>query len=298
MARRKDYYDVLGVKENASTSEIKKAYRKLARKYHPDKNQGDRAAEERFKEVQTAYETLSDDKKRKQYEFERKGPFPGGFSQTMNPGGSFYQRADGRRMRVDPSGRSGGIEDIIGQIFGDTAQTRPNRPRPVNLDRESTIRISFGKMLEGGKIEVESGTETLRVSYPKGVKDGHRVRLKGKGDTDSLGRRGDLFIKFRVREHAKFRRDGNDVHIDLNIQMMDAVLGTEKTVRDPYRKTIKLKITAGVQPGEILRVKGHGIQTENETGDLLVHVGVSIPTDLTDEQKETLKEAARKAELE
>jgi len=130
-------------------------------------------------------------------------------------------------------------------------------------------------MLEGGKIEVESGSETLRVPYPKGVKDGHRVRLKGKGDTDSLGRHGDLFITFRVREHPKFKRDENDVHIDLGIQMMEAVLGTDKTVRDPYRKTIKLKIAAGVQPGEILRVKGHGIQTDNGTGDLLVHVGVS-----------------------
>jgi curved DNA-binding protein len=301
MAGRKDFYKVLGVKENASAGDIKKSYRKLAREYHPDRNQGKKGAEERFKEVQEAYETLSDAKKRKQYEIERKGPFPGGFPRG---GAQYYQTPDGRRIRVDPGGGFGnggfggsGIEDVISQIFGDRARSHASRPSPANLDRKKTIRISFSRMLEGGKVEAKIGDETLRIPFPKGVRDGYKVRLRGKGDSDQSGRRGDLLITFRIREQVRFRREEEDVHTDAKVSMMEAIFGTECSVRDPYGKTIKLKVPAGVQPGEILRVRKHGIETDEKKGDLLVHVVVELPRDLTEEQREILREAAKKADL-
>jgi molecular chaperone DnaJ/curved DNA-binding protein len=172
-------------------------------------------------------------------------------------------------------------------------QASPGR----KLDRKRTVRISFKRMLGGGKVRIEVEGRTLQVPFPKGVRDGYRLRLKGKGATGPRGERGDLYVTFRITDHPDFARDGNDVHAVTTISAMQAILGTERTLTDPYGKTIRLKIRAGVQPGEVLRVRGHGIETDEETGNLLVHVQVRIPEKLTDEQRQTLEEAARKAGL-
>ncbi|GMQ82254.1 MAG: J domain-containing protein [Rhodothermia bacterium] len=306
MAAFKDYYQVLGVKEDASKAEIKKEYRKLARKFHPDRNKDKPGAEERFKEVQEAYEIISDDANRKKYDRMRKNPFGGGFENmfTSGNGGQFYQAPDGTFVRVDePGGRGaftgenpiGGFGDIFSQFFGGRDPGPREKRGRTKTDTKRTVRLSFKRMLTGGKVRIEVNGKKIQVPFPKGVHDGYRVRVPGSGRVGRDGRPGDLYVTFRVNEHHDFERIGNDVHTRVSISAMDAILGVQPSVNSPYGKKIKLRLPAGVQPGEVLRVRDQGIKTEKGTGNLLVHVQVEIPTDLSDEQLKTLEEAARAA---
>lgn len=306
MAGLMDYYKVLGVKEDATKTEIKKVYRKLARKYHPDHNQDTPGAEERFKEVQEAYEVLSDDKNRRKYDRMRKSPFGGSSGDvfTSRGGGQFYQAPDGTYIRMEDAGSPGGfgsesplggLGDIFSQLFG-SSDAPPGGPgkQPVR-DTRRTVRLSFKRMLQGGKIRIKIDGKTMQVPFPKGVRDGYRVRVRGKGRINADGSRGDLYVTFRVNEHHNFIREGNDLHTRVMIRAMEAILGTERSVTDPYGKKIKLRLPSGVQPDEVLRVRGHGIETEREKGNLLVHVEVVIPKDLTEDQKRILDQAAQEA---
>ncbi len=306
MAALKDYYQVLGVKEDASKTEIKKAYRKLAREFHPDRNKDKPGAEEQFKEVQEAYEILSDDANRRKYDRVRKNPFGGGFENifTSGNGGQFYQAPDGTFVRVDePGGRGGftgenplgGFGDIFSQFFGGGETAAHETRGRTKTDTKRTVRLSFKRMLTGGKVQIEIERKKIQVPFPKGVHDGYRVRVPGKGRIGRDGRPGDLYVTFRVKEHHDFERVGNDIHTRVSISAMDAILGVQQSVNSPYGKKIKLRLPAGVQPGEVLRVRGHGIETEKGKGNLLVHVQVEIPKDLTEEQLSTLEEAAKAA---
>ncbi len=306
MAGFKDYYKVLGVKEHATRSEIKKVYRKLAREFHPDHNRDKPGAEERFKEVQEAYEVLSDDANRRKYDRMRKYAFGGSFDDafTSRGGGRFYQAPDGTYIRMEdarsPDGFGsesplGGLGDIFSQFFG-SGEASPDRTgrRPAK-DTRRTVRLSFKRMLQGGKIRIKIDGKTIQVPFPKGVRDGYRVRVRGKGRINTDGSHGDLYVTFRVNEHHNFIREGNDLHTRVAVSAMQAILGVERNISDPYGKKIRLRLPSGVQPSEILRVRGHGIETERETGNLLVHVQVDIPTNLTEEQKQILEQAARDA---
>ncbi len=306
MAALKDYYRVLGVKEDAGKAEIKKVFRKLAREFHPDRNQDKPGAEERFKEVQEAYEVLSNDANRRKYDRVRKNPFGGGFEGmfTSGRGEQFYQTPDGTFVRVDdPGGRGGyrseghlgGLGDIFSQFFGSGEPTQQEKGRRSATDTKRTVRLSFKRMLTGGKVRIEVGGKKIQVPFPKGVHDGYRVRVPGKGRVGPDGRPGDLYVTFRVTEHHDFERTGNDIHTRVSISAMDAILGVYRSVNSPYGKKIKLRLPAGVQPGEVLRVRGQGIETEKGKGNLLVHVQVEIPTNLTKEQRETLELAAKAA---
>ncbi|MCH8122040.1 MAG: J domain-containing protein [Bacteroidetes bacterium] len=306
MAALKDYYRVLGVKEDAGKAEIKKVFRKLAREFHPDRNQDKPGAEERFKEVQEAYEVLSNDANRRKYDHVRKNPFGEGFEGmfTSGRGEQFYQTPDGTFVRVDdPGGRGGyrsegplgGRGDIFSQFFGSGEPAQREKGRRSTTDSKRTVRLSFKRMLTGGKVRIEVGGKKIQVPFPKGVHDGYRVRVPGKGRVGPDGRPGDLYITFRVTEHHDFERTGNDIHTRVSISAMDAILGVYRSVNSPYGKKIKLRLPAGVQPGEVLRVRGQGIETEKGKGNLLVHVQVEIPTNLTKEQRETLELAAKAA---
>ncbi len=310
-AAKKNYYEVLGVSEEASADEIKKAYRKLARKYHPDRNPGDAEAEERFKEVQEAYEVLSDEERRREYDRLRKDPFAGqgfgGFAGAGREGGARYYRApDGTYVRVETTGAGpeadfifsdsdfGGVGDIFSQFFGRSERGGRRRARG-GRDIESVLRLSFEDALRGGPHEITlPNGETVRLNIPQGVRSGFKIRLKGKGEPGPDGRNGDLYVVFEVQPHPRFRREGDDLLVTERISAIEAMLGTERRITNAYGKTIKVKIPPGTQPGHTLRLRGQGVQTPKGTGDLLVTVEVTVPEHLSEEAREELKAWATK----
>ena len=301
MPHTKDYYDVLGVDEDASASTIKKAYRELARKHHPDRNPDDSEAEERFKEIQEAYAVLSDTDKRQQYDAQRRfgggAGFNGGWGR--GPGGPEVNFEQGR----DPFG--GGLGDIFESFFGGGGGRQQRggpfqgRQQPAQgRDVETTLRLSFDEALRGGRKQVQlPDGETIRLAIPKGVRNGTKIRLRGRGPSGPMGQRGDLYVTFEVGSHPRFERTGDDVYLTETIGAFEAMLGTERRIPTPYGKRIKLSIPAGTQPGEKLRLRGQGVETEKGTGDLYVTIDVRIPTELTARQRSILEKAADDANL-
>jgi molecular chaperone DnaJ/curved DNA-binding protein len=327
MPQTQDLYDVLGVDDDASQEEIKKAYRTLARKHHPDRNPDDPNAEEKFKEIQQAYSILSDEEKRQQYDARRR--FGGGG--TGGGRGSWDRSAGGGGPNVrfeqgnfDEAFGGGGLGDIFENFFGEGrggggrgrdpfSQQRQQQQRqrqqrrqqqrsrqPSGQDIETTLRLSFRQALEGGRRKVELPTgESIRLKIPTGVKDGTKIRLNGRGQPSRQpsGQRGDLYVTFEVGDHPRFDREGDDIHLTETIDMFEAVFGTECSVPTPYGQHLKLSIPPGTQPGEKLRLKNQGVKTDDGRGDLYVEVDVHIPDSLTNRQQEILREAAEEANL-
>jgi len=314
----KNYYDILGVKEDASQDEIKKAFRKLAMKYHPDRNKGDKTAEAKFKEISEANETLSDPKKRAEYDNFRKygGAFagaggPGGFGQGA-PGGFdfsdlFRQGSGGRGgFQTFRFGGSEGFEDILSQMFGGGmnfgAGARPRgrarRPRK-GRDLRATVSVSFMESVKGTKkkLRLRQTGKTLNVTIPAGIEDGGKIRLRGQGLPPEMivpgqtGSNGDLIVTVRVMTDQQFERKGNDVYTKVTIPFKEAILGTKVEVKTLAR-TLKLTVPPGTQPGTKLRLKGMGLSVGGQQGDQFVIVNVSLPSasDLTDKQRAALEE--------
>lgn len=289
MAAVKDYYKILGVEEDATTPAIKKAYRDLARKFHPDRNPGDTSAEERFKEIQEANDTLSDPQKRKEYDQRRKNPFGAGGGFDTGAGSRFYETPDGTFVRFETSDDGGGdpfggFSDLFGRVFngGRTA----SRGRDIN----TVITLSFEEALKGGRHEVvlPSG-EHVRINVPRGVHDGFRIRLRGRGQSGPTGR-GDLYVTFHVESSGRFERRGRDIHLVETVDAFEAMLGTTRELQNAYGSKIKLTIPPGTQPGEKLRVREQGVETTDGKGDLYVEVRVTVPKNLTAAQKRRLRE--------
>jgi len=328
----KDYYDVLGVAEDASEKEIKKAYRKLAQRYHPDRNPDDPEAEDRFKDVQEAYGVLSDKDKRREYDQARKNPFGGGRRGASGPGGGsqgfesgqgqrYYRTSDGTYVRLDMdddlgstfgtgggAGGGGSFGDLFSQFFGgqrgsSAGQQRQGgrsrrRSRRGGRDVETTMDLTFQQALEGGKTTVTlPDGDTVRLKIPKGVRSGFKIRLRGRGQAGPTGERGDLYVTFDVKPHPRFRRDGDDLYTTVTVDAFDAMLGASKSLTTAYGKRIKLNIPASTQPGKKLRLKGQGVETNKGTGDLFVEIDVKMPDNLTAEQQRILEEAAAEAGL-
>jgi len=306
MPQTKDYYDILGVDEDAGQSEIKKAYRSLARKHHPDRNPDDDRAEERFKEIQEAYSVLSDEEQRRQYDQRRK--FGGGFGAN----GGFRPGRGGREVRFergnldDMFGGGGGLGDVFESFFSGQQRSRPQDPfqqqrrqqAAQGQDIETSLRLSFDEALQGGRRQVRlPNGETVRLKVPKGVRDGYKVRLRGRGQAGPRGQAGDLYVTFRVGEHPRFRRKGDDIYLTERVSAFDAILGCTRRIPTPYGQKVKLNIPAGTQPGEKLRLKGQGVQMEEGNGDLYVEIDVHIPENLTDAQREALRTTADEAGL-
>lgn len=300
---KEDFYKLLGVPENADAVAIKKAYRKLARELHPDKNPNNPKAESKFKDVQNAYEVLSDDAKRKQYDRMKRY---GGDPMRTRAGGNFRQKPDGTYVRTDGSGfdPGDGFSDIFERFFGGaggasgmgggfgggTSTGQRASASSHSYDRNRTVRISFERMLQGGHISFKLDEDQIRIPFPKGVKDGHKLRVKQKGRPMPNGARGDLYVTIRVDEDPDFRREDQTIHTTIPVSAIDAMLGTSINLKTPHGKVLKLAIPAGSQPDSKLRVRGQGVETDKSTGDLIVHVDVQIPTDLTDPQKALLQE--------
>ncbi len=321
----KDYYQILGVSKNASAEEIKKAYRKLAMKYHPDRNKGDKTAEERFKEVNEAYAVLSDPDKRKQYDTFGSQGFKQHFSQEdiyrgsdisdilreMGLGGDFFSKifggagrggggfrtytftGGGPRPGPGPGPGMGGFD--FGPDFGQ-AQQGPARGQdliyelPVSLEEVfhgATKMVSYRR---GGQVQ------RVNVKVPAGITTGKKLRLAGKGEPGPPGGQpGDLYIRVRVLEHPRFRRLGDDLEVDQTVRYSQMVLGDTIEVSTLEGKKLSVKIPRGAQPGQRLRLKGQGLPRFKASGrgDLYVKLVLAVPKTLTKRQEELVKELAR-----
>ncbi len=293
MAKR-DYYEVLGVSKNASDDEIKKAYRKLAIKYHPDKNPGNKEAEAKFKEVSEAHEVLSDKQKRARYDqFGHAGvnggaggnPFGGGnpFSNGNPFGGNF----NGQTFNFDFG--SGGFDDILGSIFGFGGARRPRK----GADYQTSVTVTFEEAIFGTKKSVNVEGKELKIKIPAGIDDGMSIRLQGKGGPAPEGSttRGDLYVKVRVKSHKHLTREGAIILSEEKISMVDAALGCEIDV-ETVDGEITMKVPAGTQSGTPFKLSGHGVpfRADGDRGPHIVTIIVETPKNLSKKQKELLEE--------
>jgi molecular chaperone DnaJ len=278
-----DYYAILGVDKDASRSDIKKAYRKLAQQYHPDRNPDDPEAEARFKEINEAYEVLGNEETRKEYDGIRDvGYFVGGPG-----GGQRYVRIEdllgGQGAGRSPFDVFGGLGDLFGM------GRRGREPQP-GRDLRTDLSLTFFEAIAGVTKEITVEGQTFKVKIPVGVEDGARIRLRGKGEPSySGGRAGDLFVTVHVGSHPIFGRSGADLRITVPITFVEATLGAEIDVPTLDGK-VRLRVPSGTSPGKTFRVSGRGIERADGTrGDLLVTVDVQIPTELSDEQRALLE---------
>lgn len=301
MAKR-DFYDVLGVKREASDEEIKRAYRKLARQYHPDLHPGDKAAEAKFKELQEAYDILSESGKREQYDrfgtaaFEH-GPPPPGSRQH-----SYRTASGGPDVEFSFGGEGIDLEDVLGNIFGGRGGRGGKRggPRFQDMpgeDVETELSVPFLTAVTGGEIDVRvdvgHGEERLAVKIPPGVPDGAKLRLAGKGRPGPTGKKGDLLVLVRVATHPYFTRKGDDVYVDVPISIAEAGLGAAVDVPTLEGKAT-VTIPPGASSGQKLRLRGKGAPSRSGgKGDLYVVVKIVLPKSLDDESKRLLAEFAK-----
>lgn len=308
---KKDYYEVLGVGRGATEDEIKRVFKKLARKFHPDVNPGDRSAEDRFKEISEAYAVLSDKDKRRQYDAMGHAAFAGG-----SPWGD-----RGAPQNVEDILREFGIGDIFGSIFGGTGGAGHGRrggggfwgtPRPQGPvkgnDVNYSMEIGFNDAIRGinstltvPKTENRGGqnrrtTERIQVKVPPGVSNGSKIRLAGKGEpSPNGGPNGDLFIITKVRPHEFFERKGDNLHLDLPVSLPEALLGARVEIHT-YEGTTKMTIPPCTQAGQTFRLneKGAPRLKGSGKGDLYVRVQVQIPKHLDEGSQELIREFDRK----
>ncbi len=299
----KDLYKVLGVAENASQDDIKKAFRKLAKQYHPDRNKGDKAAEERFKEISEAYDMLGDEKKRRQYDTMRKyGAFTGGPSFDPRHSGGFDASQFERFFRFDNAEGMDVFSELFGSIFGGGSSFRQARGRPRRRpsrgrDASVSLSVTFEEAMRGTEktiVAKNSGTgikqRRLRVKIPAGIQNGGKVRLRGMGFHGDNGQsNGDLIVTVNVKQSEQFERRGNDIHSKVTVSYADAVLGGKVQVKTLTR-TINLTIPPHTKSGTKLRLKGMGLSVNGAQGDQYVEVVIDVPDNLTPRQKELLEE--------
>jgi curved DNA-binding protein len=289
----KDYYKILGVDRKASDEEIRKAYRKLAKQYHPDYNPNNKQAEERFKEINEAYEVLSDSKKRSHYDrlgsdystWQRRGA-PGDFDWSQYggfPGGTRVSMDDLNEMFG-----GGGFSDFFQTIFGMGGSRAGERARPQGYQQE--LGISLEEAYKGTTRLIQSDGKQKQVRIPAGVRTGSKVRVPGAGPNGL-----DLYLIIDVAEDKRFERRGNDLHTTATVSVFTAILGGDADVETLEGK-IKLGIPAGTQPDQVFRLAGRGmphVKNPKEKGDLYVKLKVQIPRYLSSKQRELLEEAAK-----
>ena len=316
----KDYYKILGVAKNADQKEIRQAYRKLARKHHPDVNPGDKAAEDHFKEINEANEVLSDPEKRKKYDemnayYQQYGHWPGAGNATSAggadggyEGGQYQYRTVNEEDLRDIFGDQSPFSDFFGTYFGDsyepggstsTASGRRQRAT-VGQDVEATIEVSLSDAYKGTSrffelTEPDGNTRRLEVKIPAGVDEGSRIRIAGQGVQGTTGR-GDLYLRVHLLPISAFTRDGNDLRTRVEVPLATALLGGEIHVPTPDGRRLMLRIPPETNNGRTFRLRGQGMPhlgKPEQRGDLFAEVSVVLPTHLTDEQRHLFESFAR-----
>ena len=272
----KDYYAVLGVDKNADGATIKKKYRQLARELHPDKTKGDKKLEDRFKEVSEAYEILSDDKKRSEYDQAREAFKSGAF------------RGGGQQFSGDFSDLFGNGGDVFSQLFGGRRGPRKGQ------DIQTEVSISFRDSLFGKEVDLRlsgerSSPQTITVRIPAGVNDGAKVRVKGRGGPGEAGP-GDLYVLVNVVPHPIFSRKGENLHISVPVSFTEAALGADISVPTIEGDEVKVRLAPGTQNGKTLRVKGRGVKKGVNAGDLMVTIEVQVPQRVDGKAKKALED--------
>lgn len=296
----KDFYKTLGVAKDASAEEIKKAYRKLARQHHPDKNPDDPSAEQKFKDISEAHTVLADPEERQQYDQIRamgsgarfagsSSGAGGGFEDIF--GGLFNQ---GGRSPGTGGGRfgGGGFEDIFGGM-GDRFGGRFGSGAPAKgADRTAKTTISFKGAMRGTTVGLrEPNGNVIDVRIPAGIKEGQKVRVKGKGQ-QGAGGAGDLLVEVSVQDHPFFAREGDNIRVHLPVSFDEAVLGATVEVPTIHGEKVKIRIPAGSSTGKTLRLKGHGIHRKQTKGDMLAVLDVVVPEELSEEAQQAVRDYA------
>ncbi len=291
----KDFYAMLGVSKDVSEAELKKVYRKLARKYHPDSNPGDAAAEAKFKEISEAYSVLADAEQRREYDelramgsgarFTAGGPGAGGFEDV------FSHFSTNR-------GSSADFDDIFAMFgqgggFGRGGRRAGFGVPTKGQDLRARTTLDFVTAVQGSTVSLQSEDgKPFRIKVPAGVADGQKIRLRGRGrPSPDGGENGDIVVEVTVRPHPVFTRDGLNLRVTVPVTFTEAALGATIEVPTLDGETVRLKVAAGTPSGRVLRVKGRGVATKKKgPGDLLAEVQVAVPTHLTAEQKEALEQ--------
>jgi curved DNA-binding protein len=304
----KDYYKILGVDNNATQDDIKRAYRKLAMKYHPDRNPGDKSAEEKFKEITEANEVLSDPEKRKKYDmlganwknYQHTGRgFDDFFSQY---GGARRSKSNGSssfEFSTDFSdlfGNLGGFSDFFESFFGGRSSKSDSgftssRTKSSSIDVEADLNISLEDAFNGTERQINVDGKKIKIKINPGIKDGQKLRLKGLGRSRvSGGIKGDLYLNIHILKHPFYEIKDDDLYFNLDIDLFTAVLGGKETIKTLDGKKINITIPEGTESGKILRLKNLGMMNENGSrGDLFIKIHVTIPKYLSDEEKQLFR---------
>jgi len=319
-----DYYKTLGVRRDASQTEIQNAYRDLARKYHPDVNPNDADAKRKFQEVQAAYDVLADQKKRELYDrygsaFESMGAGGpqghtswgtgpsggfGGFGDDAFDFAQFFGERYGAQPGEMPGGAPGGFAEFFRQFQQgpgpQAARGRARQPRR-GRDIEHEITVPFATAVTGGKAQlsvrrVSGKTETIMVTIPAGIEDGKKIRLRGQGEPGSQNApAGDILLTIRVAHHPHFQRRGKHLHLRVPVTLAEAALGAKIDVPTP-KGVVSLQVPAATSSGAKLRVKGHGIDTkQGPPGDLIVEIQVALPKQFDEQSRQMLRQIAERS---
>lgn len=309
-----DYYKILGVEKSTPEEDIKKAYRKLAMKFHPDRNPGNKQAEEKFKKLSEAYAVLSDPEKRKQYDNFGSDAFRQQYTQEdifrnfdindilrefgFSGGGRSSRTFEGGRGRSRTFSFGHGGEDPFGGLFGGAQGYRQQMPQK-GQDMEYNLSITLEESVFGAEkklsLQKEDRIEEINIKIPPGISSGKKLRLAGKGSPAYLqGQPGDLYLNINILPHPIFARDGYDIHVEKSVSFSQAALGAAIDVPTIEGTTRRIKIPAGTQSNTKIRMKGYGVPNSREggKGDQYVKISVNVPKKLTDTQTQLVKKLA------
>ncbi|MEW6872554.1 DnaJ C-terminal domain-containing protein [Trueperella pyogenes] len=303
----KDFYAALGVEKDASEAEIKKAYNTYARKYHPDRNPGDKAAEEKFKAASEAYQVLSNAEDRKQYDAIRS--MAGGGARFSSGAGGFediFSSFGGGNVRFNSGGNATpGFEDILSQMFGGGAPQANSqggfggfggfgsRRRPERgADVQAEISIPLRDAIDGTTVTVTSNGEKVTAKIPAGITHGQKIRIRGKGRPGfNGGEPGDVLVKVNVEPHPVYELRGADIYVNVPVSFDEAALGATIEVPTVYGQKVKVKVPAGSSTDKVMRVRGKGIRPRNAgQGDMYVRLKVVVPKRLSDEARAVVEQ--------
>ncbi len=301
-----DYYKILGVRRDASQADIQKAYREMARKYHPDQNPDDKGAKDKFVRIQKAFEVLNDSEKREMYDrygssFESIGA-GGPRSQGWGAGPQGFRAEDiesqffGQRYGEEPGGGSGDIFSFLRRATGGGARQRPDRAQRSGADIAQEMTIPFNVAVTGGEVQIAvarpSGkSDKISVKIPAGIEGGKKIRVRGQGEPGSRsGKSGDILLTIRVAPHPCFHRRGSHLHVKIPVSLAEAALGAKVDVPTPYG-TVALSVPAGTSSGTRLRIKGHGAAPKDAPrGDLLAEIQIVLPEELEEADLRMIRE--------